>query len=245
MSGEKILGVNIVLVVIRQIDHVERRTLANPGPMLQFCRLLNRIALVLQNRGMYRTLVVLSGSAAGLLFARMSLMGDSGPPTFAAADNPAARSPSLVTRTLTFLYLPVENVRLLVCPRRLSFDWSMDAVPPVTSVYDPRNALSVALYVALFAAVKRSAAAVTYRPPPLQSPPQSPSPSTSPPRPPPSPSPSPPQPSSSPHHRHHHQQHHQHRRRPHRSLQPDRRSETANATATAAADEHDDPVSST
>lgn len=191
---------------------------------------------------MYRTLVVLSGSAAGLLFARMSLMGDGGPPTFAAADNPAARSPSLVTRTLTFLYLPVENVRLLVCPRRLSFDWSMDAVPPVTSVYDPRNALSVALYVALFAAVKRSAAAVACRPPPPQPPPPppSPSPSTSPPRPPPSPSPPPPQPSSSPHHRHHHQQHHQQRRRPHRSLQPGRRSETAAAT-----DEHDDPVSST
>lgn len=190
---------------------------------------------MLQNRGMYRTLVVLSGSAAGLLFARMSLMGDGGPPTFAAADNPAARSPSLVTRTLTFLYLPVENVRLLVCPRRLSFDWSMDAVPPVTSVYDPRNALSVALYVALFAAVKRSAAAVACRPPPPQ-PPPSPSPSTSPLRPPPSPSPSPLQPSPSPHHRHHH--HQPHRRRPHRSLQPGRRSETA-----AAADEHDDPVS--
>lgn len=86
-------------------------------------------------------------------------MGDGGPPVFAAADNPTAKSPSLVTRTLTFLYLPVENVRLLVYPRRLSFDWSMDAVAPVTSVYDPRNALSVALYVALFAAAKRSAAA--------------------------------------------------------------------------------------
>lgn len=90
-------------------------------------------------------------------------MGDGGAPVFAAADNPIAKSPSLVTRTLTFLYLPVENVRLLVYPRRLSFDWSMDAVAPVTSVYDPRNALSVALYVALFTAAKRSVAAVHYR----------------------------------------------------------------------------------
>lgn len=89
----------------------------------------------------------------------MSLMGDGGPPVFAAADNPTAKSSSLVTRTLTFLYLPAENVRLLVHPRRLSFDWSMDAVAPVTSVYDPRNALSVALYVALFAAARRSAVA--------------------------------------------------------------------------------------
>ncbi|CAI6348074.1 unnamed protein product [Macrosiphum euphorbiae] len=110
---------------------------------------------------MYRTLAILSGAAAGLLFARMSLMGDSGPPVFAAADNPTAKSPSLVTRTLTFLYLPAENIRLLVYPRRLSFDWSMDAIAPVTSVYDPRNALSVALYVALFAAAKRSASAAS------------------------------------------------------------------------------------
>lgn len=94
-----------------------------------------------------------------LLFVRMSLMGDGGPPVFAAADNPTAKSPSLVTRTLTFLYLPAENVRLLVHPRRLSFDWSMDAVAPVTSVYDPRNALSVVLYAALFAVARRSAAA--------------------------------------------------------------------------------------
>jgi len=110
---------------------------------------------------MYRTLAILSGAAAGLLFARISLMGDGGPPVFAAADNPTAKSPSLVTRTLTFLYLPVENFRLLVYPRRLSFDWSMDAITPVTSVYDPRNALSIALYVALFAAAKRSAVAAS------------------------------------------------------------------------------------
>jgi len=110
---------------------------------------------------MYRTLAILSGATAGLLFARISLMGDGGPPVFAAADNPTAKSPSLVTRTLTFLYLPVENFRLLIYPRRLSFDWSMDAITPVTSVYDPRNALSIALYVALFAAAKRSAVAAS------------------------------------------------------------------------------------
>ncbi|XP_060851447.1 protein O-mannosyl-transferase TMTC2-like [Rhopalosiphum padi] len=111
--------------------------------------------------GMYRTLAILSGAAAGLLFARMSLMGDGGPPVFAAADNPTAKSPSLVTRTLTFLYLPAENFRLLVYPRRLSFDWSMDAITPVTSVYDPRNALSIALYVALFTAARRSVLAAS------------------------------------------------------------------------------------
>lgn len=109
--------------------------------------------------GTYRTLAILSGATAGLLFVRMSLMGDSGPPVFAVADNPTAKSPSLVTRTLTFLYLPVENVKLLVYPRRLSFDWSMDAVAPVTSVYDPRNALSVVLYVVLFTVARRSVAA--------------------------------------------------------------------------------------
>ncbi|XP_050524202.1 protein O-mannosyl-transferase TMTC2-like isoform X2 [Daktulosphaira vitifoliae] len=107
--------------------------------------------------GLYRTLAIISSAAAGLLFVRMSLMGENGPPVFATADNPAAKSPSLVTRTLTFLYLPVENVRLLIYPRRLGFDWSMDSVPLVTSVYDPRNALSLLLFAALFTTVKRSA----------------------------------------------------------------------------------------
>ncbi|KAL1139506.1 hypothetical protein AAG570_006489 [Ranatra chinensis] len=76
------------------------------------------------------------------------------PPTFASSDNPAARSPSLLTRSLTFAYLPVFNAFLLVCPRWLSFDWSMDAIPRITGPLDWRNLASAAFYWGGYRAVK-------------------------------------------------------------------------------------------
>lgn len=71
------------------------------------------------------------------------------PPEFASSDNPAARSPSIVTRFLTFAYLPVINLGLLIWPKWLSFDWSMDAIPRVKSLTDPRNILSCIFYYLL------------------------------------------------------------------------------------------------
>ncbi|XP_067000725.2 protein O-mannosyl-transferase TMTC2 [Anabrus simplex] len=69
-------------------------------------------------------------------------------PNFATADNPAAKSPSFLTRTLTFFYLPVFNFYLLLCPATLSFDWSMDAIPLVSTVLDKRNVFSILFYSA-------------------------------------------------------------------------------------------------
>lgn len=44
-------------------------------------------------------------------------------PDFAASDNPASAHPSFITRSLTFLFLPVFNFGLMLYPRWLSFDW--------------------------------------------------------------------------------------------------------------------------
>ncbi|XP_046730253.1 protein O-mannosyl-transferase TMTC2 isoform X2 [Silurus meridionalis] len=68
------------------------------------------------------------------------------PPHFSNSDNPAADSPHLLTRTLTFLYLPTANAWLLLSPHTLSFDWSMDAIPLLTNISDWRNLCSVAFY---------------------------------------------------------------------------------------------------
>lgn len=95
-----------------------------------------------------RQLVRLVLSAIILLSGRVIALGGT-PPSFAKADNPAAQSPSWATRTLTFLYLPVAHFLLLICPSRLSYDWSMDAVPLVTSVTDPRNLISLVFYLTL------------------------------------------------------------------------------------------------
>ena len=70
-------------------------------------------------------------------------------PEFAPADNPAADSDSIVTRTLTFLYLPACNMWLLAYPRTLSFDWSMDAVPLIESLADFRNLWTLVFYAAI------------------------------------------------------------------------------------------------
>ncbi|XP_048862482.1 protein O-mannosyl-transferase TMTC2-like isoform X4 [Brienomyrus brachyistius] len=71
------------------------------------------------------------------------------PPSFSNSDNPAADSPSLLARTLTFLYLPAANVWLLLCPNMLSFDWSMDAVPLLENTVDWRNLHILAFYTML------------------------------------------------------------------------------------------------
>lgn len=68
------------------------------------------------------------------------------PPDFSPSDNPAANCESFLTRFLTFLYLPAFDFGLMLCPRLLSFDWSMDAVPLVESIFDSRNIISVTFY---------------------------------------------------------------------------------------------------
>lgn len=85
-----------------------------------------------------------------LLVAFRILFMGSKPPEFAPSDNPASDSDSVVTRFLTYSLLPVYNVWILLCPRVLSFDWSMDAIPLVESVADIRNVFSIAFYTVLF-----------------------------------------------------------------------------------------------
>lgn len=80
-----------------------------------------------------------------------------GPQTaFSSADNPIARTASTWTRLLTFLYLPVVNFKLLLHPQVLSFDWGMDALPRVTTLWDRRNAQSACFYCVLFGVAWRS-----------------------------------------------------------------------------------------
>lgn len=97
---------------------------------------------------------MLFAALVALLAARVPL---SATPKFARADNPTAREPSIITRFLTFFYLPVFNFLLLVCPSTLSFDWSMDAVPRITTLLDVRNLLTLIFYFAVIKLLWRSA----------------------------------------------------------------------------------------
>ncbi|XP_020311955.1 protein O-mannosyl-transferase TMTC2-like [Oncorhynchus kisutch] len=108
------------------------------------------IMLVYKRRNVHLLLSVLLLAAWGavLLAYRLYWMGNK-PPNFSNSDNPAGDSPSLLTRTLTFLYLPAVNMWLLLCPNTLSFDWSMDALPLIRSIADWRNLHTLAFYVGL------------------------------------------------------------------------------------------------
>nr|XP_057933802.1 protein O-mannosyl-transferase TMTC2 [Doryrhamphus excisus] len=118
-----------------------------------FHRLTFRQALLLplgkkKNPKLLLSLSVLASWGAILLSCRIYWMGNK-PPNFSNSDNPAADSLHLLTRTLTFLHLPAANAWLLLCPDKLSFDWSMDAVPLVTSLADWRNLHTLGFYGAL------------------------------------------------------------------------------------------------
>ncbi|XP_050441799.1 protein O-mannosyl-transferase TMTC2-like [Adelges cooleyi] len=108
-------------------------------------------------------LKILVTSTAVMVAARLCVMSGA-VPTFAASDNPTAKHSDPVVRTLTFLHLPLVSARLLVWPQVLSYDWSMDAVPRVETVADPRNAATVLFYLTLVAvglkALKRRPVAV-------------------------------------------------------------------------------------
>ncbi|XP_051911642.1 protein O-mannosyl-transferase TMTC2-like isoform X2 [Hippocampus zosterae] len=114
-----------------------------------FHRLTFRQALLLpfgkKNLKVLPSLAVLVTWGTVLLSARIYWMGNK-PPNFSNSDNPASDSPHLLTRTLTFLHLPAANAWLLLCPDKLSFDWSMDAVPLVRSWTDWRNLHTLAFY---------------------------------------------------------------------------------------------------
>lgn len=97
---------------------------------------------------------------AGQLGIRWYVLGGGGwsgtAPWFAAADNPVSRDASLLTRTLTFFHLPAFNTALLLWPARLSFDWSMDAVPPIRRLNDARNLATILFYSGLAALLIKS-----------------------------------------------------------------------------------------
>ena len=79
---------------------------------------------------------------------RVYFMGNK-PPEFAPSDNPASDSNVFLTRGLTYFLLPSLNFWMLLCPRILSFDWSMQAIPLVESLSDHRNLFTISFYTIL------------------------------------------------------------------------------------------------
>ena len=75
-------------------------------------------------------------------------------PKFSSSDNPAAASDCFLTRVMTFNYLLACHIQMLFFPKSLSFDWSMDAIPLITSILDYRNLVSILMYIVAFGLAK-------------------------------------------------------------------------------------------
>ncbi|KAH8409415.1 hypothetical protein KR222_002722, partial [Zaprionus bogoriensis] len=102
-----------------------------------------------------RSLCIVLGALAFCVYCRLVVVP--GPQAaFSSADNPIARTASAWTRLLTFLHLPVVNFKLLLQPQVLSFDWGMDALPRVTTLWDRRNAQTVCFFCLLLGIAWRS-----------------------------------------------------------------------------------------
>lgn len=91
------------------------------------------------------SILVLAGIC--LMIGRLKIMG-SQLPVFTKFDNPAAVAET-PTRQLTHNYLLTVNSWLLLAPADLCCDWTMNTVPLVTSVSDPRNLATILLYALL------------------------------------------------------------------------------------------------
>ncbi|XP_076445785.1 protein O-mannosyl-transferase TMTC2-like [Babylonia areolata] len=107
-----------------------------------------RILTAKQYRRLQEGLLCLLALGATFVGFRIYFMGNK-PPEFAPSDNPASDSDSVLTRTLTYHYLPALNVWIMLFPYQLSFDWSMSAIPLVESVGDARNLATVTFYCCL------------------------------------------------------------------------------------------------
>ncbi|KAA0202543.1 hypothetical protein HAZT_HAZT007071 [Hyalella azteca] len=90
---------------------------------------------------------------AALLYARLAVTSSA--PHFTAADNPIAHNPKLLTRVLSMGKVWTTHATLLIFPNSLSFDWSMDAVPLIDTIFDPMNLETLILIMTL--------AGLTYR----------------------------------------------------------------------------------
>nr|XP_029729218.1 protein O-mannosyl-transferase TMTC1-like [Aedes albopictus] len=99
----------------------------------------------------FRSVGILALALGSIMHVRLSLPQPVVP--FSSADNPTAKIGSSWTRFLTFAYLPVFNFRLLLYPDVLSFDWGMDAIPRISSLFDGKNVLSAMFYGTLAGAL--------------------------------------------------------------------------------------------
>ncbi|XP_050741131.1 protein O-mannosyl-transferase TMTC1 isoform X2 [Drosophila biarmipes] len=147
---------SLVLTIILALAALLCKETAITGLLLcGLCDILSSVGREKSDNRRLRSLTILGFTLLCAVYCRLSLLPR--PSTaFSAADNPTAHESCFWTRLLTFLYLPVANFRLLLWPQDLSFDWGMEAVPRIRTLWDVRNILTVGFYGSLLAVLWKS-----------------------------------------------------------------------------------------
>mmetsp|Transcript_30524 Transcript_30524/g.58776 ORF Transcript_30524/g.58776 Transcript_30524/m.58776 type:complete len:753 (-) Transcript_30524:423-2681(-) len=101
-------------------------------------------------RGWAARTCVLAASTLAVAYWRLSLNGET-EPKFIKEQNPAAYADSRMERGLSYSWLYIRNLGLLVIPTQLSPDWTGGIIPNVESLSDWRVVPIACLYASLLA----------------------------------------------------------------------------------------------
>ena len=93
-----------------------------------------------------RHILTIAMLIASLSF-RVWISGGYAPTVFSRAENPAAVEASAMTRALSFFYINMFNVWLLLFPKNLCVDWALGSIPLVESFADMRLLLPFGIIV--------------------------------------------------------------------------------------------------
>ena len=80
------------------------------------------------------------------IYFRLYITSTNFSPTFSDVDNYIHYIENPINRILTYGYLHVKYVLQLTFPMYLSCDWSFEAFPPISSIFDVRNIITFSMY---------------------------------------------------------------------------------------------------
>lgn len=147
ISKEQGLTVSCVCIILELLNmYFHYRSLRVFG-------FLTRLVKVVKDE-CFRRVILLTVFTSVLLAARFIIMG-SKMPVFTKFDNPASFA-QFPTRQLTFNYLLPLNALLILYPKSLCADWTMNSIPLIEDWHDERNLQTLAFYLVCLGLIVRA-----------------------------------------------------------------------------------------
>lgn len=122
---------------------------------LPLCWIFDLFSFIQHNNYKYKNIqpilkrsMVLLVSGIIIIYFRLAIMNFQGP-IFTANDNPAAHADTLFAKIVTYNYIYLLNLLILIWPQWLCFDWSMGCVPLIRSFEDNRTLIVILFWILL------------------------------------------------------------------------------------------------